>query len=415
MARLAHAGAEIDVSSANNNPDATNGIFGSCTRDTGTFRSGLASYKCDSGAGNAAAYTSFAPTVAASSTVYLRGYINFTNLPGSTVPVVLYGSLAAAPAASLRVTSAGVVQLFNDVTGTQIGSDGPTLSTGTWYRFELGITLDGSKIATAAEGRVDGTVVASGAVAQASSQQACDFGWRSAPGANKVLYVDDVAINDSTGSANNTWCGSGKVVLCKPVSDSQDGAWRGGAGGTGIDLSAAVDNTPPVGVVSGSATDTSQIESATASQTSANEYRANLTTYTNAGIGASDTINAIIPWNNNGEDIATNTKTGSFGLQANPAQAGGGGETTFTYGGDAGAIGSYPTNWLWTQGTITENPSVTLSSNPVLAVRKTDAGTRVASVDFMGLYVEYTPAVAGVVTIKDPWPALQAVNRASVY
>lgn len=37
---------------------------------------------------------------------------------------------------------------------------------------------------------------------------------------------------------------------------------------------------------------------------------------------------------------------------------------------------------------------MTLSSNPVLAIRKTDSGTRVASVDFMGLYVEYSPAVA---------------------
>jgi hypothetical protein len=415
MSRIAAYGAEgdftggIGIDVAAGCPAPT----GTVTRDTAVFRTGIASFKCDSTGANAAAYlpSSFS-TAVVSATMYVRAYIRFTALPGSTVKVLAALGLASANAMSIKVTSAGVTQFFDDTAGTQVGSDGPTVTTGTWYRFEISLTSNASSQWTSGEGRIDGVTIASGSIATPPSAAFRHrVGWVDAPGASKVLNIDDIAVNDATGSVNNTWNGAGGSVLLLPISDAQDGSWTGGAGGTGIDLSLAVKSLLPVGVASASATNTSQIESADSSgNNTTDEYRANLTTYTTAGVGASDTINSLIPIIVHGEDVTTNTKTGSFGLQANPAAAGGGAETTFTYGADAGAVGTYPSFWTITRSTITEAPSVTLGSSPVLAVRKTDAGTRVASVCFMGVYMDYTPAVAapalvlqqGVVNFQDP-------------
>jgi hypothetical protein len=42
---------------------------------------------------------------------------------------------------SIRLTSAGVVQLFTDSIDAQLGGNGPTLSTGIWYRISLAYTV----------------------------------------------------------------------------------------------------------------------------------------------------------------------------------------------------------------------------------------------------------------------------------
>jgi hypothetical protein len=211
---------------------------------------------------------------------------------------------------------------------------------------------------------------------------------------NANFDFDDIALNDSTGASQNSWPGGGQVVTCFPISDVQDGSWTGGAGGTG-DLSDAVNNIPPVGTAT--ETNATQIESADGSGDNAtDEYRANLTTYTNAGIGAADTITLIQPTIIHGEDVGTGTKTGSFGLQSNPSQT----YATFTYGDDGGALGTYDTLWPVKVGDPVYAPSPTLGSSPVLAVRKTDAGTRVASVCAMGLNIEYVPAAASALVLE---------------
>jgi hypothetical protein len=216
-----------------------------------------------------------------------------------------------------------------------------------------------------------------------------EVGTSTSPGASWVMYFDDVALNDDQGASQNSYPGNGKIVLLSPTADSQRGTFTGGAGGT-TNLWDAVNNTPPTGLVSASATNTSQIESAdTAGNTSTAEYRATLTTYTAAGV--TGTVTLVHPGAWHGEDIATGTKTGSVGVLSNPA----GSLTTFTYGADLGAIGSWDVNWEWTFAAAIVSPTVTLGTAPVMNIRKTDAGSAVASVCFMGMYVEFVPAAAG--------------------
>lgn len=414
MARLSTGGFEIDVAHAS--PDATGPPTGTVTLNTTTKRSGNSSGKYDSTGANAAAFTgirradlSVAPLIA-SQTAFIRAYMNFANAPGSTTRVMkARGGASSAQGVSVRLTSGGKLQLWNDVAGTQIGSDSATtlVMDGTvWYRIELKSVADASNNTTDCELQLDGVSVASISATSISGVSAGPiFGWLTAPGANKVLYIDDIAVNDSTGAANNTWPGAGKVVLLAAISDNARVGWTNAAGGT-TNLFDDVDNIPPVGVASPS-TQPAQIKRNAANTT--DTYDANLTTYTTAGLASGDTLNAIHIFFNIGYSFAA---VASEGLQmlSNPVIA------EFTTSTDGSAAGSYNSHWTWGgkavdySGTVSSN--VTVDTSPVLRVRKnTSSSSRQQFCDFMGAYVDYTPASLAEQILEH----LDAVNRSSVW
>lgn len=290
----------------------------------------------------------------------------------------------------IRVNTDGTLSL---VWGTTvIGSSSAVLSNATYYRVELSQTMN-----TAAGSDDSGAAYLEGVQFASETNVArgnfmansFDIGTGDSVAAGGVTWLyDDLAINDSTGAAQNGLPGSGKVVLLRPVTpDNARGAnWVGGAGGT-TNLFDAQDNTPPVGVALASATNTSQIKNVTKDTTG--NYDANMTTYTTAGIVANDTIKVVHPhWN-----IGSSGTTISHAmlLVSNPA-ANGGTESTST---PSAIAGTYASNWfwLWPAAQIVYSPSPTLGTSPVMRVGKRTSSTTAAMCDAMGIYVDYTPAV----------------------
>ncbi len=360
------------------------------TRDTTTKRSGAAAVRCNSGAGNAAAYAMPIGNPW-SSFSYFQVAIRVDALPGSTVGIIRCNdstTLAGSNQFEVKLTSAGLLQLFNGSGGAQIGASSSAISTNTWYVIEF--KYDGANIET----RIDGaTWIASTSWGATGSVRRWWCGWHAAPGANKSIYFDDLIIrSDSSGDLTTTWINGDKVVMALPISDVQAGSWTGGAGGT-TNLYDAINNTPPIGTAT--ETNLTQIESAdTSGDNSTDEYRFNMTTYTNLGISSTDIIKTINPYFWHGEDAGTGTKTGSWGLQ-NPAH--GVQNATFgsfTFGDDQGALGTWPSSWALS-GDDFNNASydmptgITKGNSPVGYLRKTDTGSRVASVCFFGLYIAY--------------------------
>lgn len=409
MARVVTTGAEVD--GVNNiTPDRTGlyGSSGSLSRDTTTFRSGVASFKFDSLGTNGAIgvkparWTTGASTDSlnpiASSTYYCRVYMCFGTTPGGTVRVIDCGSTATTNGVGVRITAAGKVQFFNNVAGTQIGSDSAAtiaFDGATWYRFEIQITTNATPQITSCELRLDGTTVASTSGLTVAAGTVFAFGWIAAPGANQVCYADDVAVNDSTGANNNTWPGDGKVVLLKPISDSAVGSGWTDDAASGTNIWDAVANTPPQGIADTTgSTGLHQIRNASSNSAS---YDANLTSYTTAGVGASDTVNVVEPFVVVGSPVATGGKSGSFGIPSNPTianRAFTGGTSTSTFFWNGSAAGTYLSGWRYEVGTITETPTVTLGTSPVARLTITGGtASRIAMSCFMGMYVDYTPAV----------------------
>lgn len=411
MARLKTCGAEIEVTSvpASGGSPEVQSVSGTVTRDTAVKRTGAASFKCDSAAGNVAAYAQvFATGVigVASTSYWVRGCYCFSALPTAANHILQIGDVNGGTGYFAKITAAGKIQLFFG--GILIGSDSAaTISADstTWYRIELQVDYDASSQPTAAQLRLDGVTVAtdSGRAGSATTQS-IRLGWSvsagaAGPGASKSVWVDDIAVNDSTGAAQTSWPGDGKVVLLAPISDSAVGTgWTLGTGTaiSGNSGSTAVKNTPPLGVADlAVGSDVKQIRNAASAANS--NYDANLTTYTTAGVGASDTVNVLHPVVCTAAPVVTSAKLGTFGVSANPVIAnvnlGAGGTAGAFWSGVAG--GTYPTGWKWSYGTVTYAPTVTVGSSPVARITQVTASTRIAVVCSMFVYCDYTPAAGG--------------------
>lgn len=376
---------------------------GTITIDSGiTAHGGTKVLKCDSTASNLTAVAVMTlPALTASATYWLRAYFCFSALPTTSQQIMsLLGTFGQAQGIAATITSTGKMRLVQRIDSVQLGSDSAatvTANSSTWYRVELKAVLNASSQITDCELQLDGVSVATATGLTLTSSTGSFVGWSGAPGASKSVYVDDYAMNRTL--SGTAWPGDGKIVLLKPTSDGQAGSWTGGVGGV-TNLFNAVDNTPPVGTAT--ETDTSQIESIDASGDNAtDEYRANVGTPISAGIGSGDTFTAALPVLNHGEDIATGTKTGTFGIQTPTGLS----QQTFTFGNDVAALGTYPTGWIWSPGVVLEAAVITPSTSIVLGVRKTDTGTRVASVDFLGAYLEFAPGVAAAKSIVAPMRA----------
>lgn len=296
---------------------------------------------------------------------------------------------------SVRLTSGGKLQLFNDVTDTQIGSDSAmTVAVDTWYALELSVLINTGATDTL-EARVDGTSIASGTSLSLtdtlSDVARLRLGVLTSTTSFSV-YFDDFAINADVGAQQLSWptvdgtYGStkNKIVAGLPISDSVVGSWTGGAGGT-TNLFDAVDNAAPAGTAS--ETDTTQIENAI--NGGGTNYVANMQDYTTAGVPSGATIAVLMGYCSHGEDATSGAKTGQYKAASNPS----GTFKTFTFGGDGGALGTWPTNWKDTNF-VEYSPSVTLGTSPTFELDKTDTGTTVASVCFMGYQVQYNEASA---------------------
>jgi hypothetical protein len=131
-------------------------------------------------------------------------------------------------------------------------------------------------------------------------------------------------------------------------------------------------------------------------------YDATMTTYTAAGIAASDIVTVIVPMIATGAPVTTSAKAGTVGVVSNPAIA----NIALGAGGTSGAfwsgvtMGTYPTGNKWSFGTTTYSPSVTLGTAPVMRVTQVTSSTRIAIVTEMGMYVEYAPKTSLLIPSK---------------
>lgn len=201
------------------------------------------------------------------------------------------------------------------------------------------------------------------------------------------VFFDDVMFDDGS-----TTIGAGQSILVKPTTDPASlNSWTGGAGGT-TNLWDAVNNVPPVGVIDSSATNTSQIRNA-ASGGSLN-YVATTQSYQTAGVGASDTINGVMAITNDCFTATTgNPKSGGVWIASNPAQTAPG--NTFDYGDSSSTVcGTFPTGWT-THTSAVSTSGVTIGSTATVGIQKTTSTTRVVDADILGIYVDYTPAAVG--------------------
>lgn len=280
---------------------------------------------------------------------------------------------------ALSLNTSGQIVLSNASTNATLAT-GPVLTKGQWHVWELQwVPTSG-----ASQGWLDGVSIGTGTTGTtAATAMALQLGVSNNVSTHAVanIFFDNVALNDDQGASQNGLCGTlNRVVLLLPASDSSTTGFTAGAGGT-TNLFNAVKNTPPVGVVLASGTNTSQIKDATSNTT--DNYVALTQSYGAAGVlGPIVLIQGVV---NHGNSSVT-SRTYGINVTANPA---GGVEVTGATG--TTAAGTYPTGWTTLKTAPIYAPTLTQSSGAGLTFRKGTASTDSAMADFMGLYVEYTP------------------------
>ncbi len=150
MARIQTAGAELQVGGTNVLGIDGGVAVGTVTRDTSIFRSGAASWKCDSTGANTASYKPMRGLASIGVTTYVRMYYCFSHLPGSTVKIMTHMGTGV-NGYYVSVTSAGMLQFMGSDVGVTVTADSTT-----WYCIELSGTVDaGGTTASSGECRIN--------------------------------------------------------------------------------------------------------------------------------------------------------------------------------------------------------------------------------------------------------------------
>jgi hypothetical protein len=124
-----------------------------------------------------------------------------------------------------------------------------------------------------------------------------------------------------------------------------------------------------------------------------------MTSYTTAGLVSGDVVTAVQAFIAGANSSQTGTDLIGVSVLSNPAIA----ETMANVDIVAG---TYPSGWNRQINTMTESPSVTLGTSPVMSIRKGTGTTRVASCCLMAMYVSYYVGAA-------PTPSAQGPRIAS--
>jgi len=169
-----------------------------------------------SGAASLAAFEytfcSFTKTITAVSEFYLRIgiYLN------STETTVFQWKKGGTVLGTINISTAGITISCNGLTAT--GAYIPVVNT--WFILEVHVKIDDAAgtVALKYEGTTDASVSGD---TKPGADTTVDTLYFSRGGASYVtLYLDDMALNDTAGAVDNSWCGDGKIIIVVPNADT---------------------------------------------------------------------------------------------------------------------------------------------------------------------------------------------------
>ena len=234
MARLWSSGAELQSVTAGIEFTAT--VVNAPALETSLQRSGTHALRISNSAAEGIRHL----FTSAQGSFFFRFYLYIVTLPNATNIIGGFRT-SGANVVNVRLTAAGNLQLWNNEDSAQVGSNSSALSTATWYRVEMACDTT-TLAATVVAARIDGTEFASGTINLAINPPNVGC---SCPGDTTLDYiVDDLALNDSTGSFQNSYPGEGEIIHLRPNEAGDNAAWTRGGTDSGANFSQVDEITP---------------------------------------------------------------------------------------------------------------------------------------------------------------------------
>jgi hypothetical protein len=140
------------------------------------------------------------------------------------------------------VSQDGLGRWIGVINGITLGVSVPTMIYDQWYCLEVHFKIDA--INGVFEVKVDGNVMFTfnGDTTFIGGFSAVDNLYWVQAGANPVVYIDDLALNDTAGGVDDGYCGGGRVIKLKPVGDA--GVNWNGSDGNKVNNWQLVDDIP---------------------------------------------------------------------------------------------------------------------------------------------------------------------------
>lgn len=382
---------------------------GSPTIQTSVVRSGTYAGQINSlSSGTIKGFFSRIGTGNATGPYFVRFYFYYSTLPSADNTIFSWQETTLTDRIYIKLSSTGTLKLFDE--DGQIGSASSALSSATWYRIEIKADLSGSAGSHVVEAMIDGSAFATSSTRSIST----GIKWYIIGGnllsesqTTGNWYFDDLAINDNTGSFQNSYPGAGNIIYLRPsaAGDANSFATQtGGTAGSSNNYTRVNEVTP---------------DDATTFNGSNTTNQEDLFNVDDSGIGSGDAINVVqvgLRFRNNTADASTTVKL----------------EAEKTSGGTiAQSSGISPNTTTWSTNTATglnthKNYPLTLHQDPdnsnwtqstvdsmQIGYKITTGGTNRIDVSTLWAIVDYTPTIAFSVSVSDSSTVSESINSYS--
>ncbi|MGW3330614.1 hypothetical protein ACWDF9_08740 [Streptomyces rubiginosohelvolus] len=231
MARLWTCGFELQSTTAEFGVNSGNIVTGAPGISTAVHRArGTASLRINPS--SATAFVEHQITTGVVMRTTHRLYLRVDSLPAAATNLYGIGAANYFPAL-LRLQADGTLVLRDGFTETTLTGTSGALQLGRWYRVELDYNDVAGTLTSgvaAFKGYLDGTLFADTMCSNVGGFSRIRIGAQLA--ATTDLYIDDVAINDTSGSVQNGLPGAGAVVHLRPTAAGDANDWATAVGGT---------------------------------------------------------------------------------------------------------------------------------------------------------------------------------------
>lgn len=284
MARMWTCGFELQSTSAEFGVNSGVIVTGSPSISTTVHRAGTASLRINSSA--ATQFVEHQITTGVVMRTLHRLYLRVATLPDTATNIYGIGQSGYFPAL-LRLQTDGTLVLRDGFTETTLTGTSAALTTGRWYRVELDYTdVSGTLTSgvSAFKGYLDGVQFSNAMCSNINGFSRIRMGVQLA--ATTDFYMDDIAINDTTGSAQTGLPGPGSVVHLRPNAAGDNNGWAtavGGTAGASNNYTRVSERTPDDA--------TSYNQTTATGTTTIDDF--NVEDRATAGIGSSDTITLV--------------------------------------------------------------------------------------------------------------------------
>lgn len=220
MARLISSGFELNSNSTG--VELTDNINGGISIATSPVRSGTYAAKISSLASGTQKYGYFQYASSNSSAdTYVRFYLYITSYPNVNSSIGCFATTGNSVTGRLRLSTTGTLSLLSN-NSTVIGTSS-ALNTGQWYRIEHRYFSS----STTQELKIDGSLIASSSSAQSLAPARYYLGGNLFAETATAINIsfDDIAINNTTGSFQNSYPGDGSIIHQRPAGAGDSTQW----------------------------------------------------------------------------------------------------------------------------------------------------------------------------------------------